>query len=71
MYTVHMKERIMVRKQFYITQEEEDHLIKMANLTSVAASEYLRRIIDADIDRVRKLEWHPANANKDKRKQDW
>lgn len=55
----------MVRKQFYITKFQEDHLEKMAATTDITASEYLRRIIDADIDRVKKLEWH-ANQNKNK-----
>lgn len=56
----------MVRKQFYITKEQEEHLNSMAAQTSIVSAEYLRRIIDADIERTRKMVWMHANKDKNK-----
>lgn len=55
----------MNRKQYYITDVQEDHLAKMAKMTGITSSEYLRRIIDEDIEQTKR---QGINAGKDKHK---
>ena len=55
----------MIRKQFYLSLRQEEHLNAEADRTNITASEYLRRIIDADIERIEKQEWY-ADKNKHK-----